>query len=201
MIQSLFIADRAIEKSKKVSSPLIWGMYAIVGISLLFSSMKGAHLGRSINTSHIFLISVMVGPIVGFLAGYATSYIYYKISDSFFFVPDETNRRDIFRAMAIVNLPLVLLGVFTLVQYLIYGDVIFNKIDPAKFMEGTSSIYYYGMEMLKIAVMLWVLVFSLLVLSKLLDIKIMQAFLANAVCALIIYGLGKILLYILVLSL
>ena len=201
MLQSLFVPRHAIEKSKTVPSPLVWGMYGIIGISVLFFSMKGAHMGRSINISYIFLISALVGPIVGFFAGYITSYIYYKISDSFFFVPEETNRQDIFRAMAIANLPLVLLGVFTLVQYLVYGDIIFNKINPVKFMEETSSVYYYGIEALKIGVMLWVLIFTLLVLSKLLDIKIMQALLANAVCGLIIYGLGKILLYILVLSL
>jgi|GEM_PF-6135548 len=201
MLKSLFVPAHAIERSKTVSNPLVWGIYAILGISLLFFSMKGLHIGRSVSTSYIFLISAMVGPVVGFFAGYTTSYIYYKISDSFFFVPDEMNRQHIFRAMAIVNLPLILLGILTLVEYLIYGDIIFHKINPVKFMEEISSVYYYGMEVLKIVIMLWVLIFTLLVLSKLLDIKITQALLANVVCALIIYGLGKILLYILVLSL
>jgi hypothetical protein len=201
MIKSLLVPDHTIEKSKSITNPFLWGIYAVVGISLLFFSMKGIHMGRTLHMRHIFLISLVAGPVVGVLAGFIASYIYYKISDSFFFVPEEVNRQDVFRAMAIVNIPLVLLGIFTLAQYLFYGDIIFNKINPVKFMEDTPSTYYYGMEVLKIGVILWVLVFSLLVLSRLLDIKVMQAFIANAVCALIIYGLGKILLYILVLLL
>ena len=187
----------AAEKINRLNNKTIIGIYALLGIAILFFHAHTIHLGKVIPVGYIFIFSLLIGPFIGNLSGWIASRLYFALSNNFFLLDEGMNWQDVWKTMAFSNIPLIFAGLLIVIQYFIYGDIVFTKIDIGKYAQ-TSMLFYYLIEMVKIGLLVWAFIFSICVLSNKLNITIVQALTTNFVSVLVIYGLGRILLFIIV---
>lgn len=194
---SLIKPSLAVERIKKLDSKITIAIYALLGIAIMLFHAHTTHAGKVTSAGNIFLFSILLGPFVGNFSGWLSTSVYYGLSKNFFILDEGVLKRDVWTTIAYTNIGLIFCGVLTVIQFFVFGEPLFAKMDMDKYVD-VSMTYYYAMEIMKIILLAWAFIFSVWVLSKILHITVVQALTVNFVSVLLIYGLGRIVLYIIV---
>lgn len=197
---SLIFPSKAVENIKRLDKKITIVLYGLIGVATVLFHAHTTHAGKIMHVDVIFLSAFLIGPLLGVFSGWVSASIYFYLSKTFFILDDDVNKKDVWTTLAYTNIGLIVAGILIVIQYAIYGEPFFSKMDIGRYVK-TSTSYFYAIELIKVCLLTWAFLFTVWVLARVVKITVIQSLTVNFVSMLLVYGFGRILIYIVVLIL